>query len=235
MICTERRMIMRYSIEGEPMPVVICELEPGEEMITESGGMAWMSPNMQMSQEGGGLGKMFGRMVTGESMFLTHYRCEGGPGLIAFASSFTGGIRPVEIGPGRELIAQKNAFLASTIGVELSVSFQKRLGAGFFGGEGFIMQRLSGNGIVFLELDGHVKEYNLGPGQQMVIDTGYLAAMEGTCTMDIQQIKGVKNVLFGGEGLFNTIVTGPGKIWLQSMPIPQVASQIIPYLPTNRK
>jgi uncharacterized protein (AIM24 family) len=109
------------------------------------------------------------------------------------------------------------------------------MGAGFFGGEGFIMQRLAGNGIVFLELDGHVKEYTLGPGQQMVIDTGYLAAMEGTCTMDIQQIKGVKNVLFGGEGLFNTIVTGPGKIWLQTMPIPQVASQIIPYLPTNSK
>ena len=226
---------MRYSIEGEPMPVVICELEPGEEMITESGGMAWMTPNMQMSQEGGGLGKMFGRMLTGESMFLTHYRCEGGPGTIAFASSFTGAIRPVEIGSGRELIAQKNAFLASTTGVELSIAFQKKIGAGFFGGEGFIMQRLAGNGIVFLELDGHVKEYTLAPGQQLVIDTGYLAAMEGTVTMDIQQIKGVKNVLFGGEGLFNTIVTGPGKIWLQTMPIPQVASQIIPYLPTSSK
>ena len=222
---------MRYSIEGEPMPVVICELEPGEEMITESGGMAWMTPNMQMSQEGGGLGKMFGRMLTGESMFLTHYRCEGGPGTIAFASSFTGAIRPVEIGSGRELIAQKNAFLASTTGVELSIAFQKKIGAGFFGGEGFIMQRLAGNGIVFLELDGHVKEYTLAPGQQLVIDTGYLAAMEGTVTMDIQQIKGVKNVLFGGEGLFNTIVTGPGKIWLQTMPITTLAMNLYEYMP----
>ena len=226
---------MRYSIEGEPMPVVICDLEAGEEMITEAGGMAWMTPNMQMSQEGGGMGKMFGRMFTGESLFLTHYRCEGGPGQIAFASSFTGAIRAVEITPGRELIAQKNAFLASTSGVELSVYFQKKIGTGFFGGEGFIMQKLSGNGIAFLELDGHVKEYTLAPGQQLVIDTGYLAAMESTCNMDIQQIKGVKNILFGGEGLFNTVVTGPGKIWLQTMPIPQVASQLIPYLPTNSK
>lgn len=224
---------MRYSIEGEPMPVVICELEAGEEMITESGAMAWMSNNMQMSQEGGGLGKMFGRMLTGESVFLTHYQASGSAGTIAFASSFPGSIIPMEISSGKEIIAQKNAFLASTNGVQLSTFFQKKLGSGFFGGEGFIMQKLSGSGTVFLEFDGHIKEYELAPGQQLVVDTGYLAAMEGTCSMDIQQIKGVKNILFGGEGLFNTLITGPGKVWLQTMPIPQIASRLIPYLPIN--
>ncbi|SFG51279.1 TIGR00266 family protein [Oribacterium sp. WCC10] len=225
---------MRYSIEGEPLPVVICELESGESMATESGAMAWMSNNMHMETSGGGIGKMFGRMVSGESMFLNYYTAQGGPGTIAFASSFPGSIRPYEITPGNEIVAQKKAFLASTTGVELSIAFQKKLGTGFFGGEGFIMQKLSGNGIAFLEFDGHVKEYTLQPGQQMIIDTGYLAAMDSTCAIDIQTVKGVKNVLFGGEGLFNTVITGPGRIWLQTMPVPQVAACIRPYIPTGK-
>ncbi|ETP73151.1 TIGR00266 family protein [Lachnospiraceae bacterium JC7] len=225
---------MRYSIEGEPFPVVICELDPGEEMITESGAMAWMSSNMNMATQGGGLGKMFGRMMSGESIFLNRYTANGGPGMISFASSFPGSIRAYEIGNGNEIIAQKRAFLAATSGVELSVAFQKKVGSGFFGGEGFIMQRISGNGMAFLEFDGYVKEYVLQAGEQMIIDTGYLAAMESTCSIDIQMIKGVKNVLFGGEGLFNTVLTGPGRIWIQSLPIPQVASSLIPYLPLGK-
>ena len=225
---------MRYSIEGEPFPVVICDLDSGEEMITESGAMAWMSNNMNMATQGGGIGKMFGRMVSGESIFLNRYTAMGGPGMIAFASSFPGSIRAYEISPGNEIIAQKKAFLAATSGVELSVAFQKKVGSGFFGGEGFIMQRISGNGMAFLEFDGYVKEYTLQPGQQMIIDTGYLAAMDNTCTIDIQMIKGVKNMLFGGEGLFNTVLTGPGRIWIQSLPIPQVASSLIPYLPLGK-
>lgn len=225
---------MRYSIEGEPFPVVICELDPGEEMITESGAMAWMNSNMNMATQGGGIGKMFGRMMSGESIFLNRYTASGGPGMISFASSFPGSIRAYEIGPGKEIIAQKRAFLAATSGVELSVAFQKKVGSGFFGGEGFIMQRISGSGMAFLEFDGYVKEYVLQAGEQMIIDTGYLAAMENTCQIDIQMIKGVKNVLFGGEGLFNTVLTGPGRIWIQSMPIPQVATSLIPYLPLGK-
>ena len=225
---------MRYTIEGEPLPVVICDLEAGDTMITESGAMSWMTPNMKMeTTSGGGIGKMFSRAFSGESIFLNRYTAQGGAGTIAFASSFPGSIRAFEIGPGQEIIAQKSAFLAGTSGVDLSVHFQKRLGSGFFGGEGFIMQKLSGNGLAFLEFDGYVKEYELQPGQQMVIDTGYLAAMTGSCQMEIKTVPGIKNMFFGGEGLFNTVITGPGKIWLQSMPIAQVANVLSPYFPSS--
>ena len=225
---------MNYTIEGEPLPAVICYLEDGETMITEKGAMSWMSPNMQMeTTSNGGIGKMFGRAFSGESMFVNRYTARNGNGLIAFASSFPGSIRAFNIAPGQEIIAQKSAFLASTAGVELSVFFQKRVASGFFGGEGFIMQKLSGNGVVFLEFDGYIKEYELAPGQQIIIDTGYLAAMTPTCSVEIQTVPGVKNILFGGEGLFNTVVTGPGRIWLQSMPVTQLAGAIRPYIPTG--
>ena len=182
---------MNYTIEGAPLPVVICNLEGGETMLTEKGAMSWMSPNMKMeTTTGGGIGKMFGRAFSGESMFINRYTAQGGTGLIAFASSFPGDIRAFEIAPGQEIIAQKSAFLASTAGVEMSVFFQKRIAGGLFGGEGFIMQRLSGNGTVFLEFDGHIKEYELAPGQQIVVDTGYLAAMTAGCTIDIQTVPG---------------------------------------------
>lgn len=210
---------MKYQIYGEPMPVVICNVDPGESLICESGAMSWMSPNMQMDTVGGGAGKVLGRMFSGENAFQNQYTAQGGPGMIAFASSFPGSIRAVEITPEHPVICQKKAFLASTAGVELSVQFQKKLGAGFFGGEGFVMQRLSGNGIAFIEIDGSVMEYNLAPGQQMVLDTGYLAMMDASVQMDVQSVKGLKNKMLGGEGFFNTVVTGPGKITLQTMPI----------------
>ena len=222
---------MNYTIKGEPMPVVICELENGETMITEAGAMSWMSPNMEMKTSGGGAGKVFGRMFSGESLFQNYYTAKGGPGMIAFASSFPGSIRPFEIAPGREIVVQKKAFLASTEGVDLSVFFQKKLGTALFGGEGFIMQKLSGHGLAFIEIDGSAIEYDLQPGQQMVIDTGYLAMMDATVKMDIQQVKGVKNVLFGGESLFNTVVTGPGHIVLQTMPLSTFAGAIAGMLP----
>lgn len=225
---------MKYSIEGAPLPVVICDLEPGETMITEKGAMSWMTPNMKMETTGGGVGKMVGRMFSGEAMFQNRYTAEGGPGQIAYASSFPGSILAFEIGAGKEIIAQKSAFLASEAGVTLSVAFQKKLGGGFFGGEGFIMQRLSGNGIAFVEIDGYVKEYELADGETMVIDTGYLAAMDITCKMDIASVKGLKNKFLGGEGFFNTVVTGPGKIYLQSMPINQMAGAISPFIATGK-
>lgn len=225
---------MRYSIEGEPLPVVICELENGETMITESGAMSWMSPNMQMeTTSGGGLGKMFGRALSGESLFLNRYTATNGNGMIAFASSFPGAIRAFNISPGQEIVAQKSAFLAGTSGVELSTFINQRIGGGLFGGEGFIMQKLSGNGVAFLEFDGYIKEYELGPGQQIVVDTGYLAAMTPTCQVEVKTVPGVKNMLFGGEGIFNTVVTGPGRVWLQSMPTFQMANTLRPYFPTS--
>ena len=226
---------MKYEIQGEPMPVVICQLEGGESMITERGSMVWMSPNMKMeTTSNGGLGKALGRMFAGEALFQNRYTAQGGPGMIAFASSFPGSIRAFEIGPGRELIVQKSGFLAGEDTVELSVFFQKKLGSGFFGGEGFIRQRLSGRGLVFTEFDGHVVEYDLAPGQSIVVDTGYLAAMEATCSMDIQTVPGVKNMVFGGEGIFNTVVTGPGRIYLQTMPISAVAGVLRPFMPSAK-
>ena len=224
---------MRYKIQGDPMPVVICELDAGETMITESGSMVWMSPNMKMETNAGGLGKALGRMFSGESIFQNRYTAQGGPGMIAFASSFPGNIRAIEIGPGKSVIAQKSAFLASTAGVELSVFFHKRLGAGFFGGEGFIMQKLSGTGIAFVEIDGSAVEYDLAPGQSMIVDTGNLALADDTVTIDVQTVKGAKNVLFGGEGLFNTVVTGPGRITLQTMPLSSFVGMVASQIPTK--
>lgn len=225
---------MQYQIKGETLPVVICQLEAGEKMITEGGAMSWMSPNMLMeTSTNGGIGKAFGRMFSGESIFQNIYTSQGGKGLIAFASSFPGSIKAFQISPGNEMIFQKSAFLAAEAGVELSTHFHKKLGSGIFGGEGFFLQRVSGYGTVFAEFDGHLVEYELQAGQQIVIDTGHLAAMTPSCQMDIQTVKGVKNMVFGGEGIFNTLITGPGRVWLQTMPISNVAGALRPYLPTG--
>ena len=226
---------MKYEILGEPLPVVVCHLEGGESMITERGSMVWMSPNMKMETGAGGIGKAFGRMFSGDSIFQNTYTAQGGPGMIAFASSFPGAIQAIQIDPAHPMVVQKRGFLASEQSVELSIFFQKKVGAGFFGGEGFIMQKLSGSGTAFVELDGSVVEYDLGPGESLVVDSGNLAMMDATCTMDIQMVKGVKNVLFGGEGLFNTVVTGPGRIVLQTMPVSSVAGTLAPFLPSSNK
>ncbi len=225
---------MRYEIKGETLPVVICQLEGGEKMITEGGGMSWMSPNMLMeTTTNGGIGKAFGRMFSGEKMFQNIYTAQGGSGMIAFASSFPGSIKAYEIAPGQEMIFQKSAFLAGEAGVDLSVFFNKKFSSGLFGGEGFIMQKISGYGTVFAEFDGHVVEYELQPGQQIVVDTGHLAAMTATCHIEIKSVPGVKNMLFGGEGFFNTVISGPGRVWLQTMPISNVAGILRPYLPSG--
>lgn len=223
---------MKYEIKGGAFPVVVCELKDGERMITEKGSMVWMTPNMEMETTGGGIGKMFSKAFSGESMFQNIYTARGA-GMITFGSSFPGKILPLQIAPGREMIVQKNAFLASEAGVELSIHFNKKLGAGFFGGEGFIMQRLSGSGMAFIEIDGELVEYDLAPGQKMIIDTGNVAGFEPTVDIQIQQVPGLKNKLLGGEGLFNTTLTGPGKIWLQTMPISNVAMAIRPFIPTG--
>lgn len=226
---------MRYEIKGEPLPVVTCSLENGERMITERGSMSWMSPNMKMeTSSNGGVGKALGRMFAGEAIFQNIYTAMGGSGMIAFASSFPGTIKAYDIAPGHELIVQKSGFLAAEAGVQLSVHFQKKIGSGFFGGEGFIMQRLSGQGTAFIEIDGYAVEYSLQPGQSIVVDTGYLAAMDPTCSMDVQSVPGIKNMVFGGEGIFNTVVTGPGRVILQTMPVSSVAGALRPYIPTGK-
>lgn len=224
---------MQYEIKGGSFPVVECRLAAGEQMITERGSMVWMTPNIEMDTKGaGGIGKMFGRSLTGDSMFQNIYTAQS-DGLIAFGSSFPGKILAVEVNPSCNMVLQKRAFLASTGGVELSTFFSQRLGAGFFGGEGFIMQKLSGSGLAFVEIDGDVIEYQLEPGQQMVVDTGNVAGFEGTVSINIQQVKGIKNKVLGGEGFFNTVLTGPGKILLQTMPLVGVAAAIQPYIVTS--
>lgn len=225
---------MKYTIVGEPLPAVICDIDAGETLITESGAMSWMTPNMKMeTSSNGGFGKALGRMFSGDTLFQNRYTAQGGSGQIAFASSFPGSIKAFEIAPGKEMIVQKSAFLASESTVQLSVFFQKKAGAGFFGGEGFIMQKLSGRGTAFVEIDGYAVEYDLAAGQSMIVDTGYLAAMDSTCSIEIVSVPGVKNMLFGGEGIFNTVVKGPGKIILQTMPANVVAGAIRPFIPTG--
>ena len=223
---------MRYQIQGDNMPVVVCQLDAGETMVCEAGAMSWMSPNMEMeTKASGGAGGFFGRVLSGESGFQNRYTAKGGAGMIAFTSSFPGNILAIEITPSKPIIIQKRAFLACTPDVRMEVFFQKKIGTALFGGEGFIMQKLSGSGIAFLEIDGTTMEYNLAPGQQLVIDTGYLAMMDATVQMDVQTVKGFKNVMLGGESLFNTVVTGPGKVILQTMPMSNFVSTISAMLP----
>lgn len=224
---------MQYEIKGTPFPVIICKLEPNETVCCQKGAMSWMSPNMQMSTNaGGGIGKMFTRAVTGESIFQNKYTAVGGNGEIAFASTVPGNVLAIDVSE-KNIVAQKSAYIASSPSVELSIFFQKKVGAGFFGGEGFIMQKFAGKGIVFLEIDGSCVEYNLAAGESILVDTGFLAAMDATCSVDIETVKGVGNALFGGEGFFNTRVSGPGHVWLQTMPASALANAVRPYIPTG--
>ena len=215
---------MRYEITGTPLPVAILRLNRGETIHSENGAMSWMSDGLSMkTNAGGSIGKAFSRAFSGESIFQNTYTAQVDDAFIAFASSFPGQILPIDVGV-QPIVAQKSAFLARESTVDMAIHFQRKLGSGFFGGEGFIMQRFSGSGIVFLEIDGALKEYDLAPGETMILDTGYLAAMTASVKMDVTTVKGVGNVLFGGEGLFHTCVTGPGHIWVQTMPKFKMAS-----------
>lgn len=223
--------MMEFEIKGTPFPVVECYLKKGESMLTDSGAMAWMDPCMEMeTTSNGGLGKAFGRMFSGETMFLNRYTANG-DGKIAFASSFPGEIRKIDIMPGKEIVVQKSSFLASEEGVERTTFFTKKFSTGVFGGEGFIMSKFSGNGTLFVEIDGSLVEYELAPGQQIVVDSGYLAMMDATCRMEIKSVSGLKNKMLGGEGFFNTVITGPGKVYLQTMPISAIAGTLAGFMP----
>ena len=220
---------MNYRIEGGNLPAVVITLNPGETIFSEVGGRTWSRGRIQTETKGGSLGKALGRMFTGESLFLSYYTAQS-PAEIVFTSSFPGRIVARALQPGESVICQKSAFLCATYGVELSAHVQKKLGAGFVGGEGFILQKVTGPGLAFFEFDGFCPEYDLAPGEQIVCDTGVMAMMDATCTMDVQMVKGVKNVFFGGEGLFDTVITGPGKVCLQTMPASRLAHVIAPYL-----
>lgn len=226
---------MKYRIEGGNLPVVICQLDPGESVFTESGGMAWMGEGIRMetNMEGGLLGSLV-RSFAGESMFMVTYTCGRVPSEIAFASSFPGSIVELDLRAGESVICQKRSFLFAERSVQLEVFFKRRLGAGLFGGEGFILQKVTGPGKVFLEIDGSVVKKELAHGERLRVDTGHVAAFAPSVRFDITTVKGFKNVLFGGEGLFLTELEGPGTVWLQTMTIENVAKRIIPFLPHDR-
>jgi uncharacterized protein (TIGR00266 family) len=226
---------MKYEIKGQSLPVVICHLDSGEAMVSEGGAMGWMTGNMKMdtNMKGGLMGGL-GRAFSGESVFLNTFTATSSNGHVAFPSSFPGKILDMALAPGESIIAQKGAFLAGTSDVKLEVAFKKKLGAGFFGGEGFILQKITGPGQTFLEFDGHVEEYDLASGETLLVDTGNVAMFESSVDYDIEMVKGIKNIFLGGEGLFLTKLTGPGKVYLQSMPIQNLAGQLSRYFNTGK-
>ena len=223
---------MEYVIQGGNLPVLIMTLQPGEQIVTEAGAMSWKTPNMAMDTNmKGGLGKALGRKLSGESMFLNTYTCEGGPGQLACASSFPGSILAFELAAGESIVAQKNAFLCSTPGVDMQMHLRSKIGVGLVGGEGFILQRMTGPGKVFLEIDGSFVKYTLHDGQQLVIDPGHMAVQDASVTTEVTRVKGMKNIFLGGEGLFLATLTGPGDVYLQTMTAQNFAGRIIPYIP----
>lgn len=226
---------MRYQVIGDTMPAVEVTFDQaGESMYTQSGGMAWMSEGVAMdSNMRGGLGKSIGRMFSGESIFMATYRAERPGASIAFASTVAGEVLPVDIGACGGLIAQKGAFLCAQNSVELSVAFTKKLSAGLFGGEGFILQDIHGTGMVFLEIDGNKVEKVLAPGEVLKVDTGNVVAFEKTVNYEIETVKGLKNIFFGGEGLFLTKLTGPGRVILQTQNFNEFAGRIISMIPSK--
>jgi len=225
---------MKFEIHGTTLQTLDIYLNQGESIFTESGGMAWMTGDVEMSTNTrGGLMKGLARSLSGESLFLTTYTCQGPGALITFTPEAPGSIIPVELAPGQSRICQKDAFMVAENSVELEVHFRKKLGAGLFGGEGFILQKVTGPGTAWVEIAGEVRSYNLKSGQTMRVDPGHIAMYEPTVGYDINRVKGVRNILFGGEGLFLATLTGPGKVWLQSMPLANLASKIATYIPSS--
>ncbi|MDD4508548.1 MAG: TIGR00266 family protein [Eubacteriaceae bacterium] len=225
---------MKYKIIGETLPAVVLEMQQGEQVFTESGGMSWMDPcfKMETSTRGGAM-KALKRSFSGNSLFLTTYSCGGPSGKIAFAASFPGNIRAIKLEAGQSIICAKTAFLAAEHSVDFSIYFKKSFKTGIFGGAGFVLQKLTGPGIVFLELSGSTVEYTLEPGQVMNVDQGHVALFQESVHFDVTQVKGAKNVLFSGEGLFFATLTGPGRVVLQTMPISKLAEALSPYLAVN--
>lgn len=225
---------MRYEVIGEVMQSVDVYLGQGESMFTESGGMAWMRGDIDMKTDTrGGLMKGLGRALAGESLFMTTFTCRAGEGLVVFTPEAPGKVLDVQLASGQSLICQKDAFMGAEGTAQLEMFFRKRLGAGLFGGEGFILQKVTGPGVVFLEIPGELREYTLASGELLKVDPGHIAAYEPTVDFDIVRVKGVKNIFFGGEGLFLASLKGPGRVWLQTMPISNLAAKLRPYFPSK--
>lgn len=225
---------MESIISGDGLPVVTCKLKKGESIISENGGMSWMDPKIKMeTTTNGGIMKGLGRVLSGESIFMNSFTAEEDDVEISFASSFPGKILELNLAPEESIIAQKRAFLCGESSVNMKMHFRKNLGAGLFGGEGFIMQKVTGPGKVFLEIDGDLVKKELAAGEKLVIDNGYLAAMTEGVELNIETVKGLKNIVFGGEGLFITMLTGPGTVWLQSMPVSNLVGLIAAGLPRD--
>lgn len=225
--------IMEYEIKGGAFPIVICTLKQGETMKNETGAMSFMTSGMTMeTNTGGGLIKGLGRALAGDTLFLNFFTAQSDNEQIGFSACTPGKIMPIKLDGTNTIIGQKNAFLAAEDSVDIDIYFKNKLGTGIFGGEGFILQKFTGTGIVFLEVDGEVIEKDLQAGETLLVDPGHIAAMEETVDFDIERVKGAKNILFG-EGLFFSRITGPGKVWIQTMPISKLAEALIPFMPSN--
>lgn len=228
---------MEHRIVGSVMPVLEVLLAPGEAVVAESGELSWMTPTIGLTTSTrtagakGGLFHAVKRMLGGGTLFMTEYRAAGGPGSVAFATKVPGSILPIEVGNGQEYLIHHHGYLCGTEGVELTIGFQQSLGAGLFGGNGFILQRVAGAGQAWVELDGELVDYQLGPGQTMLAHPGHVGMLEAGVSFNISRIPGIKNVIFGDDGIFLVALTGPGHIWLQSLPLPNLAHALTPYLP----
>jgi uncharacterized protein (TIGR00266 family) len=224
---------MQFEISGAIMQTVAIDLLPGETIYSQTNTMAWMNDAVQMdTHTGGGFFAGLKRSFAGGSFFITDFTATGN-GHVAFAPRFPGTIFPAQLQPGQSLICRKETFLCAQKSISLELAWQKRLGAGFFGGDGFILQKVTGPGIVWLDLSGEVVERDLAPGERLLVHAGHVGVFEPSIGFDIQMVRGFKNILFGGEGLFLATLTGPGHVWLQSMPIINLAEEIGRYLPQN--
>lgn len=227
---------MRFEISGTTMQTVGIDLAPGETVYSQTATMAWMTDRVRMhTNTGGGFLAGLARSFTGGSFFITDFTADSGPGHVAFAPRFPGSILARTLRPGESLICRKETFLCAEKSVQLDIAFQQRLGAGFFGGEGFILQRVTGPGTVWLDLSGEVVVEELAPGQRLLVHAGHVGIQSPSVQFSIQMVRGFRNILFGGEGLFLATVTGPGKVWLQSMPVMNLAEEIAKFLPHQRE
>ena len=225
---------LKYHILGTVQQTLAAELQPNQIIFSDAGAMSWMTSAVAMSTKGsGGLGGMLKRAVSGATIFIIDFTATGAPGQVSFSTDFPGKVLPIELDGGQSVIMHKHAFLCAEKSVGLDAFFTRKLGAGFFGGEGFILQRLTGPGMVFAELDGDAVEYNLKAGEVMKVEPGHVAMFEASVSFDIQMIKGITNILAGGEGLFLATLTGPGRIWLHSLTVSKMAHRLIEFIPTK--
>ncbi len=224
---------LEYTVEGTLLQSVVLKLPAGKVVYSDSGEMSWMSANIAMNTNAGsgGLGGMFKRAVSGASVFLVDFVANGGPGMVAFTADFPGKILPADLDQGQSLLIQKHAFMCAEKTVTLDVAFTKRLGTGLFGGEGFVLQRITGPGIAFLEFDGEIVEYNLQANEVLRVEPGHVAMFEPSVNFDVEMVQGLGNILLSGAGMFLATLRGPGRVWLQTMPIANLAKRLIPFLP----